>query len=302
MNSVHILLGQAPVDDLSTWPYYARLLARSRPVRLTPDPGFSSALARQFGLDFTRLAAVLAASDGLDGTGPGWFFSDPVHLLAGMHSVTVFDRRQFSLSDEESLALTASLNAHFQGEVEFFAPTSLRWYARFALPPGTSPPPTDQIAGGPLEFERSNPDARQLTRVAMEIQMILHDHPVNRLREGRGAATINGIWFWGGAAYRQPDAHWTRVITEDHATRCLADAAGIATREPHDLADSEFIGATLIALPDPRSLDGLDQNLFKPVFNSLRTGRIDTVELHLPGHGGLRHSVNTWQAWAFWRN
>jgi hypothetical protein len=31
-----------------------------------------------------------------------------------------------------------------------------------------------------------------------EIQMLLHDHPVNQAREARGERAINGLWCWGG--------------------------------------------------------------------------------------------------------
>ena len=37
-------------------------------------------------------------------------------------------------------------------------------------------------------------------RLSNEVQMLLHDHPVNLRRQQAGQVPVNALWFWGGGA------------------------------------------------------------------------------------------------------
>ena len=39
----------------------------------------------------------------------------------------------------------------------------------------------------------------ELRRLMTEVQMLLHEHPVNNLRTQRGLPTLNALWLWGAA-------------------------------------------------------------------------------------------------------
>ena len=51
-----------------------------------------------------------------------------------------------------------------------------------------------------------------------EIQMLLHEHPLNQVREERGDLALNGIWFWGGGVIPKlvtsPYVHVTPLATK----------------------------------------------------------------------------------------
>lgn len=58
--------------------------------------------------------------------------------------------------------------------------------------------PTDYLPGG---AERAGH-----RRLLSEIEMALHDHPVNIEREAEGRPAINSLWIWGGGHAPQPVA------------------------------------------------------------------------------------------------
>ena len=41
-------------------------------------------------------------------------------------------------------------------------------------------------------------DGPFVRRVLTELQMVMHDHPVNRARERAGRLAANSLWLWGG--------------------------------------------------------------------------------------------------------
>ena len=44
-----------------------------------------------------------------------------------------------------------------------------------------------------------------------ESQIVLHNHPINAVREARGAVAVNSLWFWGAGTL--PDSVRCAVIT-----------------------------------------------------------------------------------------
>jgi hypothetical protein len=61
-----------------------------------------------------------------------------------------------------------------------------------------------------------------------ELQMLLHDHPVNQAREERGEPVINSLWFWGNGVLPESVSAPGPEICADHAlARGLARHAGI---------------------------------------------------------------------------
>jgi len=65
------------------------------------------------------------------------------------------------------------------------------------------PLPTAELPAAALDGERPDPfmpgaaDRRYL-ELTGEIQMCLHDHPVNSEREAAGRRPLNALWLWGG--------------------------------------------------------------------------------------------------------
>lgn len=286
-----------------THPNLARLLARGRAGTDAADPSASAALARLCGLDVAELAPIALAAEGIDPGEARWFRADPVHLLAGMHSLSLFDSRHFALRADEAADLVATLNSHFAGEIEFLAPHPRRWYARFARPLAFAAPPLDEVAGGHVVPGLvTGPDAAVLHGLAMEAQMLLHGHPVNAAREAADEPIVNGIWFWGGGRRRRPEPAYARIVGGDHMASAVAAAAGIPW-----IAAAEFTGldslpdATLAVLSIAADDAALDAGLFGPLLGALQRGRLGEATLSVVGPDGMRLRLTPWRAWAFWR-
>ena len=56
----------------------------------------------------------------------------------------------------------------------------------------------------PDQWLPQGPDAADYRRLVSEIEMALHDHPVNKQRVQEGLQPVNSLWLWGGGEL--PDA------------------------------------------------------------------------------------------------
>ncbi|MFO8025628.1 MAG: hypothetical protein R6U90_10795, partial [Thiohalophilus sp.] len=60
-------------------------------------------------------------------------------------------------------------------------------------------------------------------RLMNEVQMLLHDHPVNQQRAAEGRLTVNSLWLWGGGHKPHKSAvRWQQVYTDDWLLDALA--------------------------------------------------------------------------------
>lgn len=296
MQRFHILL-PAPVVET---PVLEKLLARGH--RTYPSTqGLTTALSRLFSLNAATLAPILLEAEGIQAGDEQWFRADPVHLLAGMHSISLMDSRHFTLKENEAKLMISALNAHFAGEIEFFAQDALRWYARIEQSLEVETTPYDQMAGIPIGSGMiAGPDAARLQKLAMEIQMLLHDHPVNEAREERNQLPINGLWFWGGGIYQQPKSDFDRVLANDFTATALARAAGIPSQPLPDQFKPAG-GRTLVVIDNTTNPESLDSAWFKPLLNSLKWGQLDQLILETTGLDGDRIELDWWRAWRLWR-
>lgn len=153
--------------------------------------------------------------------------------------------------------------------------------------------------------------APTLKRLMTEIQMWLHDHPVNIARQDRGAATVNGLWIWGGG--RSPREIPARPLpalrSDDGFLRGLWRIGGAADEPvPHsfqalDLDRDEAMIVALAAAPGPResagqALSNLEREWFRPALAALQRGRIACLQAHL---NDRFLSLTRRGSWRWWR-
>jgi len=95
----------------------------------------------------------------------------------------------------------------------------------------------------------SGPSARGWRRLANELQMLWHQHPVNLARQQNGLPVINGLWFEGRTV--APGARpFDTLISQDPVLRGLGHAVGARTLTPAHLS------AITAALTDPDAPPG----------------------------------------------
>jgi hypothetical protein len=242
-------------------------------------------------------ALTLLAHGGNPGSGL-WARADPVHLRLMRDRVTLIPAEAFALSRQEADALCETLNAHFAGRLEFRAVEPARWCICFQQSIEIENRSPLELAGQDVR------PGRAADALANEMQMVLHEHPVNEAREGRGEPAVNGLWLWGaGSAPAGVQAPWHSISSDEPIALGFARAAGIRGRNLP--ADAEALldraaeeGRHLIVLDHLRAptalgdaeacrgrIEALEEKWFAPLLAALRSGRAGMLTLHVPDAG-----------------
>lgn len=204
------------------------------------------------GLSVAAVAGAAAGSGGGDGARGGaaatrWM-ATPVELVAGLTRVHLDRRGLVRLAPEEQAALADAFHHAFAGSGLRLEPLS---DGRFlAVTPGIAALATAEparCAGAELVVPQG-PPAAPLLRLMAEIEMWLHDAPLNRARTARGAAPVTGLWLWGAAG----------GTLEERAERRAAAAGGGRHGTPAAFGSDAFVagllhlaGGALQPLPQP---------------------------------------------------
>lgn len=246
-----------------------------------------------------------------------WLCADPVHLHFARERLLLSDASELDITEAEAAALVAGLNDFLVADeadfatIEACAPT--RWYLHPNAPVRARFVPLSDVVGRPVaHFLPAGDEGRRWQRIGNELQVFLHNHPVNQAREAAGKRTINSVWFWGAGTLPgrlAPPADC--IVTDDILARGLARAAGIEPDTPTALPERDAL-IVLEALHRPslyldidawrgRLLE-LEARWFAPLVAALKTRRISSVRISAPGD---RHcvtlDVRAGDLWKFWR-
>jgi hypothetical protein len=287
-------------------PALETLLARGRASwseALTPERW----LVEAFDEEDAPLAAgaLTLLADGAPDGGPGqarWMRADPVHLRLHGDVLTLFPSAAFSIVREEAEALCETLGRHFAGAFTLYPLRAERWCARLEGELSVASESPLAVAGSELDVHlRAGPDTRRWHALLNEIQMALHDHPVNRAREERGVPVVNSVWLWGaGALPASASGPWQSVAADEPIALGLARLAGMRHRSLPESAEEWLArapedGRYLFVLDALRAASALsDAETYRegllvletrwiaPLLAALRAGRIGMVTLHVP--------------------
>jgi hypothetical protein len=168
--------------------------------------GWRAWTARWLGLhryaDAAPASVAAAALEDAPKDGAVWL-ATPVHLMAGLTSVH-FDRRSvLQLPQAELEALAASFRDTFRGSGFDLRPLGggeLLLTGPEVSSTATTIEPARLLLTSVAEALPMGGGAHALRRLSSEIEMWLHDHPVNGERARRGELTVATLWLWGGGA------------------------------------------------------------------------------------------------------
>lgn len=327
MPSVTLLIpGLLPVPEGTELPAGSRLrtvLARADQHELPGD--YLSLLACQFRLTLSEEGDWPAAAFsylGDTGRVPATVCMriDPVHLATGRDGLVLLDSGQFGITREEAAELVDAIRPLLdEHDASIDMPCPSRWYLQLPAAPVLRTTPLFNIAG--REIGTGLPrgvDQRIWHRLFNEIQMTLHDHPVNRAREARGVPTVNSVWFWGiGRLPATVHQHAGTVFANEPVARGIAHACGLTL---HPLPDgaSELIQESQAEQDCIFIIDGgwcfsqyhdaggwldflesLERDWIAPLLQALERGRIQSLSILVPGHQG--YHLKRWHLWRFWR-
>lgn len=317
MRRLDILLEGLPSGSVG-WlgrhaPSLLKLLARGR--ALPGETSLSRAIGLALGLGPNLpIAPYTLAMDGLSPDDALWLRADPVSVQFHQDQLVPLGPERLDVQRDEADALIADLNAHFAVEgLVFHAPVPQRWYLRLhegeVLPEAE---PLDAVEGRPLQHHLPRgPAAAVWRRRLNEVQMLLHDHPVNQAREAEGRWPINGVWFWGGGRYAPlTPPPGTQLVARHTLAQALAEAAGMHCAEPEDLAALQDAEAAVVVLALPAASDAealkqalqqMEQRWFRPALRALRWGAIKSLRLTCTGPWGMSRKLTPLSTYRVWQ-
>ena len=287
-------------------PAISKLLARARCDRLpaiTPEAWLCQAfgIERQHDWPIAPLTLEIDGSEPLDAY---WLRADPVHLKVTRDRLLLVDNTLFDLALDEARSMSDTLNRHFgEQRITFHTPQAKRWYAKLARAPELVTHPIREAAGQDVQhYLPSGAEGLAWHRIFNEVQMLLHEHPVNESREARGDPPVNSVWFWGGGTrpvvrgrpfhgvWSDNDAaiaigaaaHSRTGAAPSNAETWLASVARSGNRSESHLIMLDAIGAA-VAYHDSDAwrarIVQLDAQWLAPLLTALREGRIALITL-----------------------
>jgi hypothetical protein len=219
------------------------------------------------------------------------------------------------LSREEADALAASVAGHFGDD---FSPLPLhpqRWYLRFPQAPRLTTTPLSVAAGHDMEpLQPQGEDALPFRVKMNELQMLLHEHPVNEARESRGVLPVNSLWLWGGGCLPAPSLRPLPVHARNAEALALAAFSGARAQAVPAHPDAQLLNSAAVVLLDGlassghvgdaygwrQALQQLERDWFEPLRRALRRVGPHGVRLVDPVNGRALH-LHAGDGWRVWR-
>lgn len=310
-------------------PALAWLMARADPAAATA-PESLAPVFDAFGVPGPDWpAAALARLGEADGDtvrlGERWWVrADPVHLRVDTTHARLFGPWSLELQADEAAALIERLNGLYADDgLVFEAPAPDRWYIGCPRSSDLRAVTLDRVAGRNVDaFMPEGRDAQAWRAWLNELQMLLHDAPVNTARERSGAFPVNSVWVWGGGPCPGVTAGPERVYADEPVALGLARLAGIPAAsvdaapwaggwpERNTLAVDARAGDPLVHGEIETWLErlgALERDRIAPLARALREGRLDVLTI-APGDGrrfritrrGLRRFWRRSRPWTDW--
>jgi hypothetical protein len=272
-----------------------------RGSRLTEGAkGYLDGLADYFrcpgGMPAAALTRDLLAGDA---SGADWLSADPAWVQPDMSGARLLACGRLPLSMEEAHALAEPLQPVFaEAGMTLMVSSAHQWHLR--LPAHTPLPdfhaPERALGEDLYEHLPQGPEARRWRVLFNEVQVLLHQHPLNAERRARGLPPVNSLWFWGGGALpTQVDTGLQGVIGEDLLLLALAQRAGIPAQRRDMASIQDAQPGWLVDLQDLPMED--IASVWWPSLRALGQRR----PLLLAFASGERCLYRPWHRFRFWR-
>lgn len=246
-------------------------------------------MAEQFGLtaqpDYP-LAAIAASADGLSASEGYWLRADPVHFQLQRDSFSLSEPVPLQLQPAHAKSLISDLNQHFNADgMYFMLGNSGAWYLRMDTPPKIQTSlPSAAMDRNIYQFMPAGADASKWLAHLNEIQMLLHEHPVNHARESAQQAPVNSVWFSGGGVLpvqtKRVDSG-SMLLAVNPLYQGLADYAGVKCLPP-DMSFTQMLAQNtqeirIAIMPEQAA----DDELFKRLYDALSSRKVSHLALNL---------------------
>jgi len=307
-------------------PSLEKLLSKSS-VACNPPQEIEAWLCETFNVTKQQnwpIAPIMLHNDSSDAVKTNqdyWIHADPVHLRIEQNHIMLADSQAFQITNEEAKSLTKDINQSLSKyDLSLLPLHPKRWYIRTANTPELRTHSLSQVTCNNINnFLPSGKDSIYWHKIFNEIQMLLHEHPINQAREAHGELTINSIWFWGGGHNPQPiKSPYTKTWSNHVLTRALSLASNTVHSElplnakqweQFNLPGTHLIMLdTLLARSQYKdaynwrnNLAKLEEDWFKPLYAKLKQGKIKTLTITaLNETKTYNFSITPTDLWKIW--
>lgn len=228
-----------------------------------------------------------------------WLAADPAWAQPDMNGVRLMACGQLGLNPEEADALAQAVRpALDEAGLQLATGAPDHWQLR--LPPALALPelhtPEQALGEDLYPHLPQGAEGRRWRALFNEIQVLLHQHPLNAQRVARGQMPVNCLWLWGaGRLPSEVRSPLAGVVGNDPLLCALAARAGLA-RQPRAPERAADVGAGwLIDLADVAAAD-IERHWWPAL-----AGLARRQPLRLAFAGGERWLHRPWHRWRFWR-
>lgn len=251
----HSGLADALTDRHRRW--LSRGRVETKPVATEP----LNDVLRAIGLP--GLESGLAALRFLGHTGraaEGWLAAaDPISFELRLRDIVArrIPPRQLAASDLPAFIESAQVLFADKYDMQLECAGDLGYLQSKKSMPTSPISPTTVHGFGPDAYLPAGDSGRPYHRIHSELQMLFHEHPVNRRRAEQGLPPVNGLWIWGGGALPEKLQHnLPALVSNDPLFRGYwSHFGGDCSPWPGSLRDC--IGATngmlVVTVPEPGS-------------------------------------------------
>lgn len=309
MRHLHLYLRLPEIPNGIERPGLATWLDRGQPM---PSPaGATEAFCLAQGIARQRdwpVAALSARAAGLDGGNGFWLRLDPVFLDVGLQGPYLRAGLELAPAEREELGALLAPLLRPHGMTIHPGPLGV-FHVHRATPLRLGTTPLDEVDGRqPMRFLPTGEDAPLWARLLHEIQMALHDHPLNHARQAAGQPPVNSVWPWGGGCMPPPSSGLHAVWGASSMLEQVARGLGLqALSRPPGLegvlATSHGRGLVLLQVDGGENADApssWESAWFRPLGRALRLGRLGSAVVGVLGAPGPARLITPGAMWRFW--
>ena len=233
---------------------------------------------------------------------------DPCFMVADRDQLVLAKTGDMDLSLQEAKQLAEEIKQFYsQCNEEIFWTIKVlsaeRWYLISDKPITIDSVPPEKVLGQsvkPYLFRAKNKEQREWLNLFNEFQMILHQSPINKIRQKNNKLPINSLWFWGQSEYTSLESKQNkslRLYSHSAVAKGLAFIHGgeSADLPEHYLASPNDSHHCIYVIDDfSRALQNKDifqwvglleafeQNYLVPILHDIKAGHISHLELISP--------------------
>jgi hypothetical protein len=215
-----------------------------------------------------------------------WLRATPLNFAAGLSDLSASTLSgAHAVSDEERVQLAATLDAHLRSAGFQLDAAGGQWLVRAPEVLNAVTRHPDLAVRDLASAMPTGPDAGALRRLMAELQMVLHEHPVNQRRARAGAPEVNAIWLHGlgSVAPRDGGEPPPEAFGDEPYLRGLYKLHNRPLQAPLQSADELLVRKfkRVLVVVDATTLQALERRWLDRLMAAVRAGRIASLDLIL---------------------